>query len=391
MIKKVIFFRYLPLTQKVYNDYYLGELKDAGFEVEYWYLPFIIKIQATCEVYNHETVRTFRSYKELNSALKQIDKKITLFISIQTYYWSTLRLFWVFTKNKCLISVFGKNTLPSFHYANSSQMLIHLSISRITSSLKNIIASFLKKMGVIKSYDILFLAGKNGINGYGYVTSRERNLSKHILINSDDYDRVIENKSSSRIMESKYIVFLDQCLPLHPDIPICGIAAMDADIYYAEINTFFDKVEKEIGLPVVIAAHPKALIYKKKDYYKGRLVIFGKTVELVRDSEFVFAHNSTAISYVVGFNKKLLLLTSDAMARDQFDIHMSILGFSTYLDSQLIYMNRFCQNNNLLDVSKLEINIKKYNKYKYDFLTNIETQNQQSSELVIRGIKCLEL
>ena len=35
---KIIYIRYIPLTVKIYEDYYMSEALDSGFEVEYWYI-----------------------------------------------------------------------------------------------------------------------------------------------------------------------------------------------------------------------------------------------------------------------------------------------------------------------------------------------------------------
>ena len=392
MIKKIVYFRYLPLTKKVFRDFYLDELKKANFEVEYWYLPFILKVPEGMEEFYHDSVRIFGSYSELNGAVKHEDKKSTLFISLQTYGWPVLHLFWLLSRQDCLLAVYGKNTLPAFSYSSNTKKLLNYSLPEITKAFKNRIAIHFKKSGLIKSYDIIFLAGKNGINGYGGKTSIEEKKSVHILINSDDYDRARKSAYGERIIEDKYIVFLDECLPLHPDIVICNIQAMDAKVYYKEINEFFEKIEKETGMPVVIAAHPKALIYKQKDFFNGRMVLFGKTVDLVRDSELVLVHDSTSINYAVCYNKPVISITSDEMERGQAGNHYGTIGLSNYLGTRLIYINKYCADEKeRINLHEYKIDEERYNMYKYEFLTNPETQDKQSSFLVIEGIKGLDL
>lgn len=388
MIEKVIFFRYLPLTKKVYSDFFLEELINAGFKVEYWYLPFIITVPNGMEEYDHPCVKRFYSYTELEKALIQEDLTSTLFNSIQTYGEHVLRLFWLMTKYKCRLSVFGRNTLPMYKKAPTAKKISDFTFTRVKVAIERRLAFFLKKYNFIKSYDILFLGGSNGINGYGYVTEKEKNKSIHIPINGDDYDRYMRLKSGERFLSNKYIVFLDECMPLHPDSSICGIKTIDPDIYYQEINTFFDRIENETGLPVVIAAHPKALVYKNHDYFNGREVIFEKTAELVRDSEFVLAHDSTAIGYVVCFEKPMISLTSDEFAKQQMSNHNATICMSNYLGTNLVYINRYCEGDSAsINFYKLKADRSKYKQYKYEFLTNPETENCQSSTLVVEGLK----
>lgn len=390
MINKVVFFRYLPLTQKVYQDFYLQELKDGGFIVEYWYLPFVINVPEGVEAYNDVCVRVIDSYKSLNSKLKKENKNTTLFISIQTYSGNVLRLFWVMSVNNCKLAVFGKNTFPSMPVVGYFGKIHNFNLNIITRGLVSRLAFILKKIGVIRSYDVLFLAGHNGINGYGYKTDKECNESRHILVNCDDYDRALLLKGKQRIINEPFVVFLDECLPLHPDISICGIKTMDPTKYYQELNLFFDKIEIETNRKVVIAAHPKALIYKERDYFNGRVIMYGKTAELVRDADLILAHDSTAIGYVVCYDKPMLSIISKAMINDQPSNAEGTRAISNYLDTRLVVIDDYIrgkESNFILE--QYYINKEKYNLYKYEYLTNQSTQDVQSSGLVVSGIRGL--
>ena len=80
MIQKVVFFRYLPLTKKVYQDFYMKELMDAGLNVEYWYLPFILDTPKDVENYNNACVRILDSYKALTLKIRENDKRKTILL-----------------------------------------------------------------------------------------------------------------------------------------------------------------------------------------------------------------------------------------------------------------------------------------------------------------------
>lgn len=388
MITKIIFFRYLPLTHKVYSDFYMQELKNAGFCVEYWYLPFVIEVPKGIEYFEHNCIKVIPSYKDLDKNLKLEDREKTLFISIQTYNADVIRLFWIMTKNQCKLSVFGRNMIPINPISNTSK-LERLKFNNLFRGISNKVAYYLKQWGIIKSYDVLFLSAETGINAYGYSTKREREFSKHILVNGDDYDRALSIKNGKRIIDEDYIVFIDQCLPLHPDIGICKIQAMNAGIYYNDLNMFFDKVELETGLKIVVAAHPKSLIYKQKDYFGGRRVVFGKTAELVRDSNLVLFHDSTSVGYAVFFEKPVISLVSKAIEEGQKSSFHNILSFSKALNSRLIYIDDYCLNKRECFLNNLYVDKSAYARYKYRYLTNPETEDTYSLQLVISGIKSL--
>ena len=52
MQNKVVFLRYIPLTQKIEHDFYIRELVDNGISVEYWDLSQMFDfIPSNLEVY----------------------------------------------------------------------------------------------------------------------------------------------------------------------------------------------------------------------------------------------------------------------------------------------------------------------------------------------------
>jgi len=84
-----------------------------------------------------------------------------------------------------------------------------------------------------------------------------------------------------------------------------------ADEYYPMLCRFFDWVEAELDLNVVIAAHPKSHYEDHPDWYGGRRVVKDETVQLVRGSQLVMTFFSTAIGFGVVYRKPIILLTND--------------------------------------------------------------------------------
>ena len=84
------------------------------------------------------------------------------------------------------------------------------------------------------------------------------------------------------------------------------------NINYESINKF----EKETKLPVIFAAHPKApnhMIEKFPDLLKGIEYQIDNTGELVKNSNMVLLHQSTAFAFAVLFNKPAIFLTSNKL------------------------------------------------------------------------------
>lgn len=114
-------------------------------------------------------------------------------------------------------------------------------------------------------------------------------------------------ETPSKLIEHKYILFIDENVRYNPDAEMRGITLChDVDGYYKRMNELFDKVEKYTGLPIVIAGSGK--YHYQEDHFNGRELIYSKTFELVANAEIVIAHISSALSQAIIDNKPLLIV-----------------------------------------------------------------------------------
>lgn len=113
-------------------------------------------------------------------------------------------------------------------------------------------------------------------------------------------------------------VFLDQFIPYHQDFVAQGLSRhLDPTPYHAALRRLFDQIERDLGLRVVVAAHPRA-DYAGLDVFGERPILHGRTVELVRDSSLVIAHSSTAASHAAIFRRPILIVAT----REMLDLNL---------------------------------------------------------------------
>ena len=141
---------------------------------------------------------------------------------------------------------------------------------------------------------------------------------------------------------SKHIVFLDQNLPFHGDFTLQKRRApATAEKYFPALCQFFDRLEQELGLPVVIAAHPRAAYaqegYSGPDYFGRRKLIAGQTLPLIFDSALVLTHYSTAVNFAVMAKKPLVLLDSSEIERSEGHI---IRSMSSHLGALVLNIDQ---------------------------------------------------
>lgn len=119
----------------------------------------------------------------------------------------------------------------------------------------------------------------------------------------------------------KWCVFLDQAVTHHVDFEVLGLHALEAEEYFGSMNALFDKIEKETGLEVVVAAHPRSDYDRIPGAFGKRRVVKEKTVELVQRSSLVVMHDSTAVGYAVLFNKPVMIVKAAGMLAPEFKGH----------------------------------------------------------------------
>lgn len=157
-----------------------------------------------------------------------------------------------------------------------------------------------------QSPDYAFIAGKAWQGD-----PRFRSAANHIPAHSFDYELYRARRSVPDGLVEPYAVYLDETIAGHEDNAELGLPEpASAERFYPALRQFFDRFEATTGLPVVIAGYPSANLEACDTHFGGRKVLIGQTAALVRDSRFVFAHASTAISYAVLWRKPIGFLTS---------------------------------------------------------------------------------
>ena len=128
-----------------------------------------------------------------------------------------------------------------------------------------------------------------------------------------DAEKYLKLRNQESLRTDRYVVYLDQYFPLHPDSdemePEINHAAL-APAFFQSINRFFSEIEKQLDCKVVIAAHPVADY--RKNPFGGREVIYYKTAELVKDSIGVCLHHTASANFIALFDKPFVLLECGA-------------------------------------------------------------------------------
>lgn len=383
-MEKLVYVGYQPLTQKVMEDFFIRDFINDGYSVQYWdlseiYFPEITFLNTIDEnwVIKISQISQFEQFLKGNK-----NEKYFYFINFP-YEWLVVDVFRLLTKYdvKTGIIARGMIPLPSLAYNLSLKSFLRkLKFRKLVRFVQNKVALLLKKNGLIKPFDQVFYTGDESLRILGTGFQIDIKSADLIPINSSDYDRYLKVKLNVSKFTEKHVVFLDEYLPFHPDWEMFKIEPLEASKYYDSMNNFFSEIEKKYGLKVIIAAHPKADLYKTQNFFKGREVYFGETVELVKNSEFVVAHMSTSVGFAVTFEKKIVFVYTDGLYKSMWSQFNIIKYFSNIFNTQLINIDSV----SICEIDT-EIDKERYNDFISSYMASKESRNMDSYSIIKRS------
>ena len=217
-------------------------------------------------------------------------------------------------------------------------------------------------------------------------SSRYSNSAEYIIWgHSFDYETYHHCLATlnTPLIKSRYAIFLDQNAPAHPDYKFHGNKPpVTQKNYYNSLNKYFDFFEDKTGLEIIIAAHPRSAS-SNSAFWGNRQFILDNTPQLVRDSEIVLAHYSTAISFAVLWKKPIIqLTTSEYMKSYRWDRFVS---FSTLLNLKVVNTDDSYINHDM-NSGLYKIDQKSYKKYERDYLKSQRSKLKHLWDLVSDGI-----
>jgi hypothetical protein len=275
-----------------------------------------------------EKVKQFSTIGEWRNRLStlQKDKSRRIFILNFTRV-DCLRSLWInfyLLRSDCTIVDYYQPGVPDISSLPSRMGLTKIYKKIITGVLqKNIGQTLLRKISKI-------LGNTLNLNPNYRIVGGEVDISKWKkfcadrdikLINghSWDYSKTLRSKSPlDAARPYKYAVHLDGSGPMFASDSLLynTPVSMTTESWYPSLVRFFDKLELSCHLRFVIAPHPKTKHDRFPAYFGEREVVSDKTIDLVRDCEFVVTRMSTAISYAITYNKPVIFIYSNQLKKD---------------------------------------------------------------------------
>jgi len=390
-IKKIIFLTESFFFKRDYDRFGIQVLKENGFIVELWDLtpflqPELYRGYKNNDSFKYEYYRLFIAQENAITALRKL-RKDCFIVCLIGYNFKSYCIYRTISRNKlpyalCLVS---GTPLPSGKLYCSFVGKIRKIFKEPQRALHKVanrlfLPRYCKFMG-IKSANIVLLGGARSVDYLRHypVDEKTEKLWGHAL----DYDLYLEKKKALPQTTSNVAVFLDEYVPFHPDYLLANVESFSSpDEYYPILCKFFDKVEQVLGLNVVVAAHPKSNYNEHPDYFCGRAVIKGKTMELVKEAKLVIAHSSTSIFFSVLFRKPLVIITTDSL--DQSPQRLEIDAMAVALNKKIININRKLD----LDLNdELLMDDTVYSQFKEDYIKKMDSEDLPLWQMFANRVK----
>ncbi len=157
----------------------------------------------------------------------------------------------------------------------------------------------------------------------------------------DDYNYYLgELKNESVAYSGNYVVFIDQNLSGNSDFNLLKKTfPVTSEKYFSSLNNFFNLIEKQLNVEVVIAAHPKSTLEFLSKQLSNRRVFYNCTARLIKNCKFVLGHYSTAYNFAVLFSKPILSLTTSELYNTPIEDQIKFI--TNLLDSPLIDIDNY--------------------------------------------------
>ena len=375
--KKIIFLMPHPPTTDFQRKFFVPELKENNFLIEYWdigsALGYDMNFPSDLKEINYLKIATLKILKE---KMKQENETVAFVVQL-TRNLQTLPIYVLLKSGKTKTIFFGRGYLP---FVSQPRADLRTRLRKIFSNKKRLIPSllssvFFKFLPVIKKHDLTFVAGN--------LAERLHKVDSVRMAKIHHFDIDCSHGENSILSElpDNYCVFIDDFLPFHPDFSIQKNQMLNAENYYKNLNKFFAKIEKKLNTSIVIAAHPKASYIANP--FESRAIVFGETNSLVKNAAVVLAHASTAISYAVIYEKPLCLLYSNDIKKIHPVIYHQMLVTAEILGCLILNFDETMVSSVKFDVDKT-----KYENYYKEFLSN-EVNTTASFKIVIDDINSL--
>lgn len=156
------------------------------------------------------------------------------------------------------------------------------------------------------------------------------NDSDIVFTHFKDYDTYLHLKQVGQNKQEKFIVYVDQYFPFHPELKELKI---DANQFYFSLRDFLKELSNVTGHKVVVCVHPTTDMNRINNFFDEFEIYSKRTIEILSQAEFGVFFSSSVILACLFLKKPILLIKSDRILPPQINhfnkLYEEILGMNS--------------------------------------------------------------
>jgi hypothetical protein len=328
MIKKIVCFSATPFTKQAHNNFNIDIFKRNGFELNFYdfspiAFPDLYRASIFLGFPESKDYFLFHDKKKAIEEIRHLGEEC--FVLMMNYYQKENFIFFqTLSKTNIPYAIYSVEAAPSGFGVYGVPLWSKLFLKLYNLNFRKLKALLYKpKLASIfnvRSPNICILGGEKSLE-INRTAALVGENTEFLWTHARDYNAYLDQRGQE-VVEENIAVFLDLGCPMFPfdqELPD-GKTHLSVERYYPSLCRFLDHVEKELGLKVIIAAHPKSDHIKFPEYFGGRLTIRDETLALIKKSKLVISHQSMALTWIILERKPWLYLTT---AEYGVDLHYS--------------------------------------------------------------------
>ena len=318
MVKKIVYFCTAPLVHFHINFFGEDILIENGFQVSFFdfsplVFPALKKDRTSPDKFKSKNQFPFYDIDEAIQAIRKLDKECFVIMS-GWYQEETFPIWKALSKSNIPYAVLASVTHP-FGMGHVGKSFWWKWFSLLYNFKPNKLKTIIYKplfapLYGIRPPNICILGGEKSYENNKNVALIGKD-TELLWAHAHDYDEYLRNLTEN-IDQENIVVFIDLGCPKFPwdQLNPRGVTHLTVEKYYPSLCKFFDYLEMELGLKVVIAAHPKSNHEEYPDYFGKRQTFKAQTHKLVKKAKLVISHASTALNLIVLEKKPVLFITT---------------------------------------------------------------------------------
>lgn len=300
-MNKVVVVSFMPIMEHMLSIFHMEALREAGFQLAFWNVckPAFGRFSTQGPPALPELEHEFAAWDEVDAALEREDLDSTFFFCLAGVEARTEPLYALFQKHRA-VTGFSMNT--NWYFFSDLPLGPRL-------------AAYLRHPGQLfrKVWGRLFRPRARG-EGFLFDISFQCCATDNpparrtVLCNAMPYD--VERNAAPYGHPRRYALYLDNALTHHPDFSSAGLPHIGENAFLRPVNALFDAIEKDLGLEVIVAAHPKSRYGGHE--FNGRAIIRDNTASLARGADLLLNTYSLSGLHALIFRKPVMFFVSDA-------------------------------------------------------------------------------